>query len=982
MRRMLLLVVTILAATFSPGLAQAATQITITSPGAGAHSLSGVVPVTINASATAGIYSVQLKVDGVAVGSPVLSPTAPYTYVVNWDTTGVAVGNHTLLATAMDWSLPFPNGVLTDSAPVAVDVGPAYPTIQIDNPAPWSFARGTTQLTATATSSVAPFRVRFDVDGTPLTTSTTAPWVATWTTSSDGSHVVTATATDGRGKVATASVTVTVDNTRPLATITSPAQWTYVASSIAVTATASDTYGVASVQFLLDGIPTGAVRTQPDAGTQYTYSATIPVTGASNSQHRVAILALDVAGNSTTASPVYFFLSTPPPTAKVTAPLEGAFARGITPVTGTPTGGTAPYSLRLIVDGKATGQYVSASPYTLQWDTRPLPIGAHTLQMSVTDSQGRGSTSPAVHVTVDNVAPSVAVISPLAGTGYTTSLPASATASDTYGVATIQFALDGIRTGALLTASDPGVPYTYSTILSLTAVAAGTHAITVIATDPAGNTATSAPVYFTVGGTAPRATITLPPDWSFARGVTPVSVSIAGGTAPFTVRLVVDNKATTVTTSTSPYVLSWNTSTFADGTHTLQASVTDAAARGSTSPALHATVDNTPPTVVLLSPTASQRVSSATLPLQVHASDAFGVRSLQFAVDGVAAGPPLTVSDADAPYVYTLNYDTTALAPGAHTVGVTVIDNAGNTTAPAATSIKTGPLQYLPVLNYHEIAPPDGYDVYDQTPEEADAELAYLAANGYQSVTLAQYRQWLAGADIGIAKPVLITVDDGLKSELAWDALLQRYGFHAVLFVVTGYADGTTLGGQDPNNMSWADIQGLAATGRWEIALHAGQYGHGDTYGTGTRIGSQSYTTACPYFYSCLSGTLAGSTWTAESVSAFETAVMNEVAAARTELLARVPSATLAAWSAPFNDAGQWTNLYNDPSGQVQAWLPGYFAAQFPLVFTQTSPITYGQASGLVGSPTDFNRHYRFEVHTDTTIEQFAASLIDMAFAR
>ena len=76
------------------------------------------------------------------------------------------------------------------------------------------------------------------------------------------------------------------------------------------------------------------------------------------------------------------------------------------------------------------------------------------------------------------------------------------------------------------------------------------------------------------------------------------------------------------------------------------------------------------------------------------------------------------------------------------------------------------------------------------------------------------------------------------------------------------------------------------------------------------------------------------------------------------------------------------TNLYNDPSGQVQAWLPGFFASQFPIVFTQTNPVTYGQASGTVGSLSEFNRHYRFEVHTDTTIEQFAAALADPAFLR
>jgi hypothetical protein len=51
-------------------------------------------------------------------------------------------------------------------------------------------------------------------------------------------------------------------------------------------------------------------------------------------------------------------------------------------------------------------------------------------------------------------------------------------------------------------------------------------------------------------------------------------------------------------------------------------------------------------------------------------------------------------------------------------------------------------------------------------------------------------------------------------------------------------------------------------------------------------------------------------------------------------------------------------------------------------VFTQTNPVTYGQASGTVGSLSGFNRRYRLEVHTDTTIGQFATALTDPAFAK
>jgi peptidoglycan/xylan/chitin deacetylase (PgdA/CDA1 family) len=355
---------------------------------------------------------------------------------------------------------------------------------------------------------------------------------------------------------------------------------------------------------------------------------------------------------------------------------------------------------------------------------------------------------------------------------------------------------------------------------------------------------------------------------------------------------------------------------------------------------------------------------------------------VQFLVDGAPAGTAVTKLDPGETHVYSTSFDTTALTPGIHAVSAVITDNAGNQTTLSPVSIKTGPIQHMPVLNYHEINPPGGYSPWDQTPQQADAQLAGLKANGYKSVTLGQYQQWLRGTDIGVAKPVLITVDDGLKSHLAWDSLLAKYGFKAVMFVVTGLADNKTPGFiNHPNSMSWAQIKALAANGRWEIAFHAGQYGRGE-YRNGAKIGNQSYQASCPYFYSCLAGTGSGSSWKAQSVAAYKLAVSSEISAGIQRLKQQVPSANVGVWAAPFNDAGQWTNLYNDPSAQVQAWLPGYLASKFQVVFTQTNPITYGQASGTVGSLTGFNRRYRFEVRTDTTIAQFAEVLKDPAFAR
>jgi hypothetical protein len=721
-----------------------------------------------------------------------------YQYVIPWDTSTVPPGDHTLTVLATDWSL----GLVTEmSGPVDVDVGPAYPTVQLTSPQSWTFVRGSTPIAVTSTSAVGPGSVAYTLDGAPIS----SPWNTT--AAADGSHTLAATITDGRSKTGSDSVSVVVDNTAPTTSVTAPSANAFGMGPLAVSANASDAFGIQGVQFAIDGTPVGAQIARPDLLGGYGYSATLDIATLANGPHTLTSIASDGAGNKATSAGVTFNVGIAPLGATVTSPLDGSLASKVVTVTANVTSGTGPFSVQLLVDGAAVGFPDSSAPYTFKWDTTKGAAGSHTVAVSVKDSLQHAATSVAVHEIVDNTAPMASIVQPSAN----------------------------------------------------------------------------------------------------ARITGPAS-------------------------------------------------------------------------------------------LEVNASDAHGIKSVQLTVDGAPVGALLTMPDAGQPYVYTITYDTSLLAAGAHAVSAIVSDNAGNTATPAPVTITTGPIQYLPVLNFHSIALVDG-SIYHETPAEADQQLAYLKANGYHAVSLAQYEQWLAGADIGVTKPVLLTVDDALDDQLAWDALFQRYGMKGVMFVITGFADNTTPDDDSPNNMSWTTIKQLAANGRWQIAFHAGQYGHGTQYGTGTAItlnATQTLTlpATCPYFYSCL-GTIKTTTTTGwgrsqktttatapETFAAFKSRVTNEVTAGLAELKQKVPSTNLLAWAAPFNDAGQWTNLFNDPSGQAQAWMAGFFASKFPIVFTQTNPVAYGQAPGTVGSLTGLNRHYRFEDHTDTTIAQFATALQDPAFGR
>ena len=92
----------------------------------------------------------------------------------------------------------------------------------------------------------------------------------------------------------------------------------------------------------------------------------------------------------------------------------------------------------------------------------------------------------------DTTPPSVSVTSPASGATVSGSITVTATASDDRGVAGVQFQLDGVNGGA----EDATAPYSVS--WDTTTASNGSHTLTAIARDAAGNHTTSAPVTITV----------------------------------------------------------------------------------------------------------------------------------------------------------------------------------------------------------------------------------------------------------------------------------------------------------------------------------------------------------------------------------------------------------------------------------------------------------------------------------------------------
>ena len=125
--------------------------------------------------------------------------------------------------------------------------------------------------------------------------------------------------------------------------------------------------------------------------------------------------------------------------------------------------------------------------------------GILTASQSATLTANLGTSSFSVLLTLlsgDTTPPSVSIQSPIAGQTVSGTVTLSALASDNVAVAGVQFRVDGVNVGPQIAAA----PYNYS--LNTTSLTNATHTIVALASDPTGNTSTSAAVSITVKNAA------------------------------------------------------------------------------------------------------------------------------------------------------------------------------------------------------------------------------------------------------------------------------------------------------------------------------------------------------------------------------------------------------------------------------------------------------------------------------------------------
>jgi peptidoglycan/xylan/chitin deacetylase (PgdA/CDA1 family) len=133
----------------------------------------------------------------------------------------------------------------------------------------------------------------------------------------------------------------------------------------------------------------------------------------------------------------------------------------------------------------------------------------------------------------------------------------------------------------------------------------------------------------------------------------------------------------------------------------------------------------------------------------------------------------------------------------------------------------------VPVLMYHSIGTTTArkFRRFAVPPDEFAAQMAYLAAEGYQPVTAAELAASRCGRPLP-PRPVVLTFDDAYTDfYTAALPVLRQHNFRAALYVPTAYVGGTTrFNGSSGEGsrpvLSWQALRDLAAEGV-EVAAHS-----------------------------------------------------------------------------------------------------------------------------------------------------------------
>ncbi len=524
-----------------------------------------------------------------------------------FSTNGTTWSSTVAYAPTYAYTLPSGAGVKTVYARFTDAAGnvsaPASDTIIYDNSAPNSAsisvnagAAATNSrevtLTLSAVDTVSGVATMiFSNDGTVWTTP--VPYATSYRYTlpvGDGTKTVRVRFTDFAGNTSNSvSDSIVLNTVAPTVTLTAPAAGSTVRGTVPLAATASDTNGIARVEFYVDDLLVGTDTSSP-------YTSSWNSATGSDGSHTVRAIGYDNASNTTTSSATVTVDNTVP-SGSISIDAGAAYTTDtqVALTLSAADAGSGVSTMAFSNDGTTWSTpvaYATTYAYTL-----PTGDGAKTVYVRFTDVAGNVSAVVSDAISLDSTAPAGGSVTIDGGAAYTTDTDVALTLSATdagSGVSTMAFSNDGTTWST---------PVAYATTYAYALPAGdGTKTVYVRFTDVAGNVSAAATDGIALDTTSPTATLTAPSGGSVVSGAVALAATASDNLGVSRVDFY-DGVTLIGSDASAPYTASWDSTGSSDGVHTLRAVAVDGAAHTATD-TVAVTVDNTAPAVSAVSVTA------------------------------------------------------------------------------------------------------------------------------------------------------------------------------------------------------------------------------------------------------------------------------------------------------------------------------------------------------------------------------------------
>ncbi|MEW5759837.1 MAG: Ig-like domain-containing protein [Candidatus Thermoplasmatota archaeon] len=616
--------------------------------------IEGTYVFRVSASDLNGITSVVIEVFGSNYTMTYNGLTTYYEYTINTFT--IDDGIYKMRAKAMDIS-----GKENLSNIIYFYVDNHYPTLKINSPSSGEYIDGIVKINVSA-EDIFLFKVEYRIDSLGwVSMNYLDNWFGDLDTKKhrDGEHTITVRAIDNLTRIVQQSIVVVIDNNAPICAVSAPVYGQYIEGTFIFKVSAMDLVGVLNVTISVFGKEFVATYSGITGYYEYTINTIMYPDGI----YTYNITVYDLSGKSTLLGPIEFYLDNNPPVLAIISPAEKAYISDV-------------YTIEVFADDFFiykveykidTGDWIkmkgSKPNYESLWDTPDFLDGFHTLTVRIIDSASH-STYQSIQVIVDNNPPTCIIASPAPNQYVEGVFTFRVSAKDAVGVANVIMNVLGMEVSP--TYNFQTGYYEYSIDTSIIAEDSIRN-VSATAFDLAGKKGSARAVNFRVDNHAPSIKIKYPKSGDYVSGYVSIDVNITDA-FPGPVEYNIDGSGW-VTTG-----LPWDTTTVADGMHTILIRAKDLAEH-STLQSLTVIVDNNAPTCDIISPVANQSIEGIYV-FKISARDIIGIRSVDIDVFGKSVKLPY---NSESGY-YEYGIDTAVVMDGEYNVSVKAYDLSSKST--------------------------------------------------------------------------------------------------------------------------------------------------------------------------------------------------------------------------------------------------------------------------------------------------------------